>query len=161
MVLYFPNNGDLNMLNKVVENKNVRICIYNMTPVDGLKTVSHFLYRLNLGMPRPQNISNAAIFCAINSGYKKIYLFGVEHSWLKNFDVNPDNHRIFVNDSHFYQLDNIRYYKKGEYLRSIINISKAFKSHFLLRRYADSRGAAIVNKTVTSFIEAYEFTEYK
>ena len=110
-------------------------------------------------MPRPQNISNAAIFCAINSGYKKIYLYGVEHSWLKSFDVDPVNHKIYANDSHYYKNEYIRYYKRGEYCRVLRNQYLTFKSHFMLRDYADSENIKIVNKTKNSFIEAYEFDD--
>lgn len=160
MNFFFPSDGDKKLLDKLKGNNNITICIYNKTPVSGLKGLSHFLYRKNLGMPRPQNISNAAIFCAINSGYKKIYLYGVEHSWQKAFDVDPETHRIFANDGHFYQKDNIRYYNRGDYCKVLLNHHLAFKSHFMLREYADSLNTKIINRTATSFIEAYEFDEY-
>lgn len=160
MNLYYPSDGSKKVLSKILENKNITARIYNKTPVSGLKCLSHFLYRKNLGMPRPQNISNAAIFCAINSGYKKIYLYGVEHSWQKSFDVDPENHKIYANDGHFYKKDNIRYYKRGDYCKLLLLHHLAFKSHFMLREYSDSVGTKIVNKTANSFIEAYEFGEY-
>ncbi len=160
MNLYYPSDGSKKVLSRILENSNITARIFNKTPVSGLKCLSHFLYRKNLGMPRPQNISNAAIFCAINSGYIKIYLYGVEHSWQKSFEVDPENHKIYANDGHFYKKDNIRYYKRGDYCRLLLLHHLAFKSHFMLREYADAVGAKIINKTANSFIEAYEFEEY-
>lgn len=160
MTFYYPSNGNSKMIERLKENPNITICIYNMTPVSGYKSISHWLFKRSLGMPWPQNISNAAVFCALNSGYKKIYLYGVEHSWLKSFDVHPETHKIYMNDGHFYEKDNIRWFKKGDYCQWLLWINRALQSHFELREYADSIGAKIVNKTPTSFIEAYEFDEY-
>ena len=160
MNLYYPSDGSKKVLSRILENKNITAHIYNKTPVSGLKCLSLFLYKKNLGMPRPENISNAAVFCALNSGYKKIYLYGVEHSWMRSFDIHPETHRLYMNDGHFYEKENIRWFKRGDYLNWLGSTQQAMKSHFELRSYADSIGAKIVNKTPTSFIEAYEFEEY-
>lgn len=160
MTFYYPSNGDMSIVQKIQNNNNISIVKYNMTPVSGIKCIRNWIYKKSLGMPLPQNISNAAIFCALNSGYKKIYLYGVEHSWMKSFDVDPVTHRIYMNDGHFYQKDNIRFFNRGDYKDWLLFIYKAMKSHFMLREYADDIGAKIVNKTANSFIEAYEFEEY-
>ncbi|TCO88916.1 hypothetical protein EV202_12324 [Bacteroides heparinolyticus] len=160
MTFYYPNNGKKDIIDGLTKNKNITVCIYNMTPVSGFDNVCFWLYKKSLGMPLPQNISNAAVFCAINAGYKKIYLYGVEHSWLKIFDVDPETHRIFMNDGHFYENKNMRYFEKGEYCKWVLDIHNALKSHFVLRDYADYLGVKIINKTPASFIEAYEFEEY-
>ncbi len=160
MTLFFPCDGNKKIIRKLKANPNISVTLFNKTPVSGFKGLSYFLYRLNLGMPRPQNISNAAIFCAINAGFKKIYLYGVEHSWQKSFDVDPETHRIYANDGHFYKKENIRYYKRGDYCRVLLNHHLVFKSHFMLREYANYLNVKIVNKTANSFIEAYEFEEY-
>ena len=78
MTFLYPSNGDKSILELLRQNKFITTIIYNMTPVSGLKSISHCLYRKSLGMPSPQNISNAAVFCAINLGFKKIYLYGWE-----------------------------------------------------------------------------------
>lgn len=160
ITFYFPSNGDLDIIHKLKKNNNITIVIYNMTPVTGFKFVRHWIYRKSLGMPLPQNISNAAIFCALNSGFKKIYLYGVEHSWMKSFDVDPETHKIYMNDGHFYQKDELYWFNRGEYKNRLLDVYKAMESHFLLREYADSIGAKVINKTPNSFVEAYEFEEY-
>lgn len=160
LIFYFPSNGNMQIIKKLKENKNITVVIYNMTPISGIKSICHWMFRNSLGMPYPNNISNAAVFCALNSGYKKIYLYGVEHSWLKSFDVDPETHRIYMNDGHFYKKEDIRWFKRGDYCNWLKDVQRALQSHFELRDYADSIGAKIINKTPTSFIEAYEFDEY-
>lgn len=157
MNFYYPNNGKKSIIKLLSRNTNIKVCIYNMTPVNGLGCVKHWLFKKSLGMPLPQNISNAAVFCALNSGYKKIYLYGVEHSWLKNFDVDPKTHKIYLNDGHFYQEENIRWFNRGEYRDWLLFVYKAMSSHFELRDYADYLNSTIINKTPASFVEAYEF----
>lgn len=160
MTFFYPSNGTRSIISSLLKNKNINIVTYNMTPVSGFKSICHWLFKKSLGMPRPQNISNAAVFCALNFGFRKIYLYGVEHSWMKNFSVDPDSHRIYLDDGHFYDKNNIEWLKKGEYCDFLSHIHMALKSHMELREYADSINAKVVNKTPTSFIEAYEFNEY-
>lgn len=161
LIFYYPNNGNNMIIEKLKQNQYITICIYNMVPISGFRNVTHWLFRNSLGMPWPQNISNAAIFCALNSGYKLIYLYGVEHSWLKNFDIDPKTHKLYLNDGHFYKEENIRWFRRGEYCIWVRDIYRALQSHYELREYADSVGAKIINKTPTSFIEAYEFEDYE
>lgn len=156
----YPSNGDKGIFELLRKNKFITTIKYNMTPVSGIKGISHWLYRKSLGMPLPQNISNAAVFCAINLGFKKVYLYGVEHSWMKSFDVHPEYHRIYMNDGHFYEKENIRWFNRGDYCNWLKYIHRAMLSHFELRDYADSLGVKVINKTSKSFIEAYEFEEY-
>lgn len=160
MNMFFPTDVCPEIVEKISFNKNVNIVYYNRTPVSGFKPFRHFFYKHNLGMPRPQNITNAAVFCAINMGFKKIYLYGAEHSWLKSFECDPRNHKIYMNDGHFYEEENIRYFNRGDYCNWCLYIHMALTSHFLLREYADQGNIKIINKTPQSFVEAYEFDEY-
>lgn len=155
--LYIPADSNPKLLKEFKKNNFINLILYNRTPIDGIRCITHFFYDLRLGMPRPQNVSNAAVFCAIAAGFKKIYLYGVEHSWTKSFDVDPKTHRVFLNDGHFYEQENKRYLPKGEYMRWLKDISMALKSHYSLRNYADSKKVKIVNKTNQSFVEAYDY----
>ena len=160
MNMFFPNDVYPSVVEKISSNPHIHVVYYNRTPIEGTKGFRHFMYRHNLGMPTPQNVTNALVFCTINLGYKKVYLYGVEHSWTKNIDCDPEVHRLFINDGHFYNEDEKRYYDRGRYCELLLNIHKMMKSHFLLREYADFVGTKIINKTDNSFIEAYEFDEY-
>lgn len=160
MNMFFPNDTPSFIIKKIENNPHIHVRIFNKTPVDGFKCVNYFLYKRSLGMPLAQNITNAAVFCAINAGYKKIYLYGMELSWLKKLECNPRTHRIYLNDDHFYEDDNMRYFERGEYCSWLLDIHKAMTAHFRLREYADLVGVKVINKTDYSFVEAYEFEEY-
>lgn len=157
MNIYIPTDSDPMLIKAFKSNIYINLVLFNRTPIDGFKFITHFLYDQCMGMPRPQNISNAAVFCAIAAGFKLIYLYGIEHSWTKSFDVDPITHQVFLNDGHFYQEKHLRYFPKGEYMKWLIDIAKALKSHFVLREYADTKGVKIINKTKQSFVEAYDY----
>ena len=158
--MFFPSYIPKKVVNKMIKNPHIHVVYYNRTSVEGFKWFRHFIYRNNLGMPTPENVTNASIFLALNLGYKNIYLYGLEHSWMKNFDCDPVEHKIFLNDGHFYESKNLRYFKRGEYDRWLEEIHIAMSSHYKLREYADLIGTKIVNKTDYSFVDAYEFEDY-
>ena len=140
---------------------NVHIIRYNRTPVDGWRWLRHCLYSAGLGMPKPVNVVNAAIYCAILSGYKEIDLFGVNHSWMLDFRVDDQN-RIYTKDTHFYKGEEERiFYKKGQLETSLRSMADAFKSHTMLNEFAQSKGIHIYNCTIHSFIDAYDFKKYE
>ena len=155
MNLFIPNDCPTGLFADVPQK--IHVIRYNRTPVDGWKWLRHLLYSLGLGMPKPVNVVNAAIFCAIMSGYKEIDLFGVNHSWMIDFRVDEQN-RIYTKDSHFYKGESERiFYKKGQLEISLRSMADAFKSHAMLNDFAKSRGVKIYNCTRHSFIDAYEF----
>lgn len=157
MILFVPRDISKDWLEKMKHNECVKIIKYNQTPVSGFRGISHYIYKKSLGMPLPQNVLNAAIFCAINAGFKHIYLYGAEHSWMKNFDVDESTHRVYLNDGHFYKSENIRYMPKGSYKKWLRWIYLMMNSHDMLREYANYRGVTILNRTPNSFIDAYDF----
>lgn len=157
MNLYMPSDSNKEMIRNLKSNPNLNIILFNRTPVKGFNLVNNYLYDLRWGMPIPQNVTNAAVFCGIAAGFKTIFLYGAEHSWAKSFDVDPETHQIYINDGHFYEKDNVRLVKKGVYKEWLYAIYLALKSHEELRRYADIRGVKIINKSPQSFVDAYDF----
>ena len=53
------------------------------------------------GMPRPHNVLIPSIILSMRMGFKKIYLAGADHSWLKEIFVSEDN-EVFLTQKHFY-----------------------------------------------------------
>lgn len=157
--LYIPTDSNSDLLKKLSANPHINLILFNRTPVDGIKNITYCMYNLRMGMPRPQNVTNAAVFCAVAAGFKTVYLYGVEYSWTKSFDVDPETHRVFLNDGHFYKNEYIRYLPKGEYMRWLNDIAWALRSHYTLRGYADYCGVRVINKTKQSFVEAYEYED--
>lgn len=142
-------------------NKKIKIKYYNNTPVEGIQKIINWLYKLNLGMPRPHNVLIPSIFLALNIGFKKIFIFGADHSWHEEIRVNEIN-EVTVNHSHFYDKPEVRMpmYKldgKEYHIHDIFRkLHYAFKGYFVIKDYAEFLGAKIYNASSKSYIDAFE-----
>lgn len=156
MNLFVPYAGYPIIKEILKANDKITIIPYNHTPVYGSKRISHFLYKKNLGMPTPTNVLNAAIFMALNVGYKKLYLYGADHSWMKDLFIDEDND-ICCFQNHFYD-DEVIPYKmaKGSLGEGLNGIVGAFQSYKLLDDYSKSIDARIINKTKGSYIDVFD-----
>tara|TARA_R110001592_G_scaffold246740_1_gene508692 strand:- start:4745 stop:5602 length:858 start_codon:yes stop_codon:yes gene_type:complete len=155
MYLLIPSSKNKSLTLSRITNKNIKFIFMNTTPVNGSKSISHFLYKNNVGMPRCQNVLNLAIFSAINLGYKNVYLYGADHSWTKDLFVNEQN-EVCYGDRHIYKPD-LTIIKKENTIHDLLMLfSHMFKSHKQLRNYADSVDCSIYNYTKESFIDAYK-----
>ncbi len=144
------------------KNPAIKFFYYNNTPIEGWKWFRHWCFKMNLGMPRPHNVLIPSLTHSINMGYRKIYLWGADHSWLSEISVNDQN-LVLINQKHFYDrqtsegkpLD-----KRGVGQRNmpelLTKFVHAFSGYFILREYAESRGVLILNATPGSFIDAFE-----
>lgn len=151
---------DSDFVNRVSKNERIEFLFYNNTPIEGLKSISHLLFRLNLGMPRPHNVLIPSIFLALNLGFKKIIIFGADHSWHEEIKIDETN-TVTVNHQHFYDNSKVQmpmYKLEGEkyYIHDIFRkLHFAFKGYFVLRDYAKSLGAKILNASSKSYIDAF------
>ncbi len=139
---------------------NITVERYNLTPVEGNRCVSHLLYSLNLGMPRPRNVLIPSLMLAVAKGYKKIYVAGADHSWMKTISVDDDNHVVSI-QPHFYKdSEGEKTRVSTEYMnyplhQIVHSFYIAFRSYHTIRDYAESRHASIINITPGSFIDAF------
>lgn len=148
-------------VNRVSQNKQIEFLFYNNTPVEGLPSVSNLLFKLNLGMPRPHNVLIPSIFLALNLGFKKIIIFGADHSWHEEIKIDESN-TVTVNHEHFYDTSKVQmpmYKLEGEkyFIHDIFRkLHFAFKGYFVLRDYASFLNAKISNASYRSYIDAFE-----
>ena len=91
MTLFIPFKKNSSRLSELASNKNIRIERYNLTPIEGFKGFCHKVFRSGLGMPRPRNVLIPSIMLAIAAGFKRIYIAGADHSWMKTISVNDNN----------------------------------------------------------------------
>jgi len=149
------------LVNSIKKNNNIQIIYYNNTPIEGFQKIINWLFKLNLGMPRPHNVLIPSIFLALNIGFKKIYIFGADHSWHEEIKID-ENNKVTVNHEHFYDKNEQRMpmYKldgKEYYLHDIFRkLHFAFKGYFILRDYAYFLNAKIYNASSKSYIDAFE-----
>jgi hypothetical protein len=146
-------------------NNNVTLCYYNYTIVDGFDTLTHFLYKNNLGMPVCKNVILGAIFSAINMRYKTIYLTGVDNSFFKDIVVDKQND-MYLNMAYFSAKDADK--RTGHFYNNLekgekMDVSDFFRwcyFNFLgykkLEAYAKSMDVKVINTTENSYIDAFE-----
>ncbi len=144
------------------QNESITVVYFNNTPIEGLKSLRHFLVDKGFGMPRPHNILIPALVISIQLRYKEIYLAGVDHSWLGEISVNENNEAL-VCQKHFYDIETaaskpmnyagVRHRKLYEILHKFY---LTFKAYFEIEDYAKSRNVKIFNSTENSFIDAFE-----
>lgn len=167
LILLIPfqaKNSDFH--NRVEINNNIKFVFYNNTPVEGLSIFNRLLFKLNLGMPRPHNVLNPSIFLALNLGFKKIFIFGADHSWHEEIKVDESN-KVSVNHQHFYDTGTVQmpmYKLEGEqyFIHDIFRkLHFAFKGYFVLKNYADHLNAKILNASSKSYIDAFEKIDLK
>lgn len=144
-------------------NPHLHIVALNTEEYRGYESLRFKFYQKGMSMPRIQTVANMAIFVGINSGYSRINLYGVEHTFLDSLCVN-DKNQLCNRDKHFYdkeeaQLKPILRSDSGEIWKIsdyLVSIAGMFKSHDLLAAYANYKGVLIMNCTKDSMIDAYE-----
>ncbi len=160
MTLWVPRKSEHLAKALVMSNTNVSVKTFNLTPVEGIKGLSHLIYDAGLGMPRPRNVMIPAIMVGIREGYRKIYLCGADHTWTRTLSVDDENFVVSI-QPHFYQ-DNDKEHERvraayaGLRLHDVLgSMTIAFRSYWQLADYARAKGIEIINATPGSMIDAF------
>jgi len=152
-------------------NKNITIRYFNNTPIDGFRSLKHWAFKNNLGMPRPHNVLIPSILVGINMKFDNIYITGADHSWTRELFVTEQN-EVLLSQKHFYdkQADSEAIDKnkntpqpmfkggssdKRKLHEVLIKFVHSFKSYWELQEYAKKRQTNIYNITPGSFIDAF------
>ncbi len=145
----------------IASNPNIRLHVYNTTPIEGFRGFAEWIYRRGLGVPRPHNVLIPSIAQALRMPFDKIYLAGADHSWLPEITVT-DSNEVLMNQKHFYDDGKSRAEGvKQENLATarlhtiLFHMYTAFKAYFTLRDYAESLGKEVINITPGSYIDAF------
>lgn len=156
------------IVNENITNQNIKIVYYNTYSFKGFKSIKYFLYKTQLSMPVVQNVLVAAIMIGILSQYKRIKLYGVEHTWTKYLFVEKDN-VVYLENPHFFDKDKvgakpvkeIQHTDEYPFYLILENYSRMFKSYWEIKEWIkdDNINIQVVNKTPGSFIDAF-FKDY-
>ncbi len=143
-------------------NSNIRLHIYNTTPIEGFQTFCNWIFRKGWGVPRPHNVLIPSIAIGLRLPFKRIYLAGADHSWLPEITVTDDN-VVLMHQKHFYDQNKSQAATvKQENLHSarlytiLYHMYVAFKSYFVLETYARKLGKEVINVTPGSYIDAFK-----
>jgi hypothetical protein len=147
------------------QNANIRINYFNSTPVEGFSWFRNLCYNRYLGMPRPHNVLIPSLMLSLYLRFKKIYLFGTDHSWMKDMWVTEKN-EVLLHQKHFYDESTSKARpmdKLGKGSRKMHEVLQkfvyAFRGYIEINEYAISRGQEIINCTQGSYIDAFKRSE--
>lgn len=159
MTLFVPAKSRRHVA-RMIGNPLVSVEGFNFLAAEGWAWLEQLMFRLRLGMPRPRNVLIPSIMIGIWLGYKKIYILGADHSWLKTLDVDSDNRVVSV-QPHFYKEDSHeverinRTYLDLKLHQVLESMTIAFASYHKINAYASRCGITIINATPGSFIDAF------
>ena len=141
----------------VASNKNIKVVSFNPVPIEGIKAVSHYLYKKQYGMPRPRNVLVACLMVALQKlPYKTIFLGGADHSWLQEIWVD-DNNVVHEDRAHFYDKGKTTHVVSNRPIYELIEgMYVAFKSYHQVESFAKECNTKIYNITKGSYIDAFE-----
>ncbi len=143
-------------------NDNIRIVPFHTTLYEGFPSLRRWLFRHGLGSANYGTVVQVGEYIALLLGYRRLELYGVDHTLLDGLKVDAEN-RLCRRDSHYYDTAPAEPkpvmrkvpsepYTVAEYLAETAQL---FRGHEILRDYADSLGAEIINCTESSMIDAY------
>lgn len=156
MILFVPVSQKKSFFLTHIKNTKINIVFFNTTRIIGGERFRNFFYKHNLGIPSSINVSLPSILLMINLNYKNIYLYGLEHSWLKTLFVN-ENNLVCEDDRHFFDKNtsNVRV-NRGPMNKLMMQYYTVFNAHMLLQEFAVYKKIQIINCTKDSFIDAYK-----
>lgn len=165
LTIIIPAAGKNELNWKSIFNKNEFIDVFflNVTSISGYEFVRHFLYKYQIGMPHAQNVLVAALYLGINMGYKRIYLFGADHSWHEDLFVNNDN-IVCMKDKHFYDNGDIKAIpflishdsqEPSKFHEILLAFAKMFEGYHQIEAYAKYKKTNIYNASSKSSIDAF------
>lgn len=145
-------------------NSNIRIVRFHTQMYRGFRSLEFWLFRRGLGSANFGTVVQVGEYVALLLGYKRIELYGVDHTLLDGLCVDDEN-RLCRIDRHYYDGAEAAapqpIYKKVPHVPYtmadyLAEVAELFRGHEVLRDYAAALGARIVNRTRGSMIDAYE-----
>lgn len=145
-------------------NSNIRIVRFHTQMYRGFRSLEFWLFRRGLGSANFGTVVQIGEYVALLLGYKRIELYGVDHTLLDGLCVD-DGNRLCRIDRHYYDGAEAAapqpIYKKVPHVPYtmadyLAEVAELFRGHEVLRDYAAALGARIVNRTRGSMIDAYE-----
>ena len=144
-------------------NDNIRIVPFHTTLYEGFSSVRHWLFKRGLGSANYGTVVQVGEYVALLLGYRRLELYGVDHTLFDGLVFDEQN-RLCRRDSHYYDTVPVEPkpimkkvpaepYTVAEYLAETAQL---FRGHEILRDYAASLGAEIVNCTKGSLIDSYK-----
>ena len=154
---YFINKLEfMNPFIKIVYLKNIPF-------IGGSKRINSFLFTNNMANPAFQNVLIAAISISLKMHFKKIIIWGADHSWHENLKLTKDNY-IHRSDKHFFDKDdsgNLIILRKSngspvKVHEEFFNICNVLKVYHSLESFSKKLNCKIINLSSKTWIDAFD-----
>ena len=166
VTVFVPLKGQKKIQDKLKANEFISVVGYNSVNTwKGFKWFDHWVYNHQWAVVSGLNVVMIALLLAINVGFKKIFLMGVDHTWHKNIIVGEDN-KTYEYDTHFYDKEMVKpiplLVERGNKIihlklhEQLGYVKKVFEVYHYMQDYAKYKQVEIVNCTPASFIDAFE-----
>lgn len=150
------------LIKKISVNKNINlVCFNNVAVYEGSEKLNCYLYKHGFANPPFRNVLIAATFFSLKCGFKRIKIYGADHSWHENIFLGSDN-KLYTKEMHFFEEDNSRYLLKNEEGKpakvheQLFSIGKALIIYHSLERLSVMMGAKIINRSAKTWIDAFD-----
>lgn len=148
-----------NFVTERIHNKHITIVPIPTLLFSGFENCKYPAYKRGIAVPLFVNVVILAIYTSLNMGVKRLYLYGVDHTFLKLVFVD-DNNELCLKDDHYYgsKVIHIAPREDGSHFNVagfVYDQYLTFKEHDSIRGYADYLGAEIINCTKCSCIDSY------
>lgn len=158
MFLYVP-NVSFNTARQIFFNTRITLIPISTLHFEGFQSKRNQFYKRGIATPSFVNVLIMIEYICLNEGFKKLFLYGADHTFLNNLIVDDDN-VLRVEDTHFYGSQKVyaAVHKDGTPFRVseyIYNKYLTFVEHDVMRSYSDYLGAEIINCTKSSWIDSY------
>lgn len=143
-----------------INNSKITIIYLRMPFLTYENNITLKMYEYNLATPFFINVVISAIYFTINTGYKSIYLHGVESDSFKDIKVNFECD-VILEDKHSYgnkfrNLTKEGITNKKELYKKIKSDYLMLYNYYLLSIYSDKRKSKIFNCCINSMIDSFE-----
>jgi hypothetical protein len=162
MTLFIPCSfANCDNVKYIRKNKFIKVVTVKNVPIyGGFFVINALLFKLGLANPLFQNVLIASIFLSIKVGFKDIFIWGADHTWLENVTVESDN-KIYIKDTHFYEpcKEKELFAPLNDKMRvdiSLASYQRCFRLYHDLRKYASLSKVRVVNCSSISWIDAFE-----
>ncbi len=163
MLLLIPYNYyKSGVIKNYITNDLIKIVPFHHYAILGPLKLRYWFYKHGLGNGEFGTVIQNAIYCGLNMDYKVLHLYGVDHNFFDNLQLDSQN-RLCQLYTHYYsdgksELKPILYLdgtpkKVHTFLKEF---SILFYGHSFLNDYSKYLGARIINHTKCSLIDAYE-----
>lgn len=164
--LFVPYSAKKSALINEIKNGNefIKVIYYKNIPViGGFQKVNTFLFRNKLANPLFQNVLIAGLFISLKMYFKKIILWGADHSWHENFKLSDENF-IYTPDKHFFDNPSeIKYFihthsdgSPKKVHEEFFIAARAFSIYHSIAHFSETINSKVINLSSKTWIDAFQ-----